>query len=63
MQWFGSWGPRLFEKAQGVDDSPVANEWIRKSVGEQERSSTIAEDLALVSEQLDRMAERVLAKL
>ena len=63
MQWFGSWGLRLFEKAQGVDDSPVSNEWTRKSVGEQETFEHDSRDLALVSEQLDRMAERVLAKL
>jgi DNA polymerase IV (DinB-like DNA polymerase) len=63
MQWFGSWGPRLFEKAQGVDDSPVSNEWTRKSVGEQETFEHDSRDLALVSEQLDRIAERVFAKL
>jgi DNA polymerase IV (archaeal DinB-like DNA polymerase) len=63
MQWFGSWGLRLFEKAQGVDDSLVSNEWTRKSVGEQETFEHDSRDLALVSEQLDRMAERVLAKL
>jgi DNA polymerase IV (DinB-like DNA polymerase) len=63
MQWFGSWGLRLFEKARGVDDSPVSNEWTRKSVGEQETFEHDSRDLVLVSEQLDRMAERVLAKL
>ena len=63
MQWFGSWGPRLFEKAQGVDNSPVANEWTRKSVGEQETFEHDSRDLAFVSERLDRMAQRVLAKL
>jgi DNA polymerase IV len=39
--WFGKWGQRLFEKAQGIDDSAVSNEWTRKSLGEQE---TFAED-------------------
>ena len=63
MQWFGSWGMRLFEKARGVDDSPVSNEWTRKTVGEQETFEHDSRDLALVSEQLDRIAERVLAKL
>ena len=63
IQWFGSWGPRLFEKAQGIDDSPVSNEWTRKSISEQETFAHDSRDLALVTEQLNRMAERVLAKL
>jgi nucleotidyltransferase/DNA polymerase involved in DNA repair len=63
MQWFGSWGLRLFEKAQGVDDSEVSNEWRRKSIGEQQTFEHDSRDLALISEQLDKMAERVVAKL
>jgi DNA polymerase IV (DinB-like DNA polymerase) len=62
-EWFGSSGLRLFEKAQGLDDSPVSNEWTRKSVGEQETFEQDSRDLALVSRQLHRMAERVVAKL
>jgi DNA polymerase IV (DinB-like DNA polymerase) len=61
--WFGSCGLRLFEKAQGLDDSQVSNEWTRKSIGEQETFEHDSRDLALVSGQLDRMAERVVAKL
>lgn len=61
--WFGSWGLRLFEKAQAIDDSPVSNAWTRKSIGEQETFEHDSRDLALVREQLERMAERVLAKL
>jgi DNA polymerase IV (archaeal DinB-like DNA polymerase) len=63
MQWFGSWGLRLFEKAHGFDDSPVSNDWTRKSIGEQETFDQDSRDLALVSEQLYRMTERVAAKL
>jgi DNA polymerase IV (DinB-like DNA polymerase) len=36
VEWFGKWGRRLFEKARGIDDSEVSNEWTRKSLGEQE---------------------------
>jgi DNA polymerase IV (DinB-like DNA polymerase) len=63
VEWFGKWGKGLFEKARGIDVSEVSNEWTRKSLGEQE---TFAEDTlnqALVTERLDRMAERVIAKL
>ena len=62
-QWFGSWGLRLFEKGQGLDDSPVSNEWTRKSIGEQETFEQDSRELASVSEQLYRMTERVIAKL
>jgi DNA polymerase IV (archaeal DinB-like DNA polymerase) len=62
-QWLSSWGLRLFEKAQGRDDSPVSNEWVRKSIGEQETFDHDSRDLPSVSKQLDRMVERVLAKL
>jgi DNA polymerase IV (DinB-like DNA polymerase) len=41
IEWFGKWGQRLFEKARGIDDSEVSNEWTRKSLGEQETSSRI----------------------
>jgi DNA polymerase IV (DinB-like DNA polymerase) len=61
--WFGKWGQRLFEKARGIDDSVVSNEWTRKSVGEQE---TFAEDThspAVVTERLYDMAKRIIAKL
>ena len=62
-QWFGSWGLRLFEKAQGLDDSLVSNEWTRKSIGEQETFEQDSRELAVVSKQLFGMAERVVAKL
>jgi DNA polymerase IV (archaeal DinB-like DNA polymerase) len=61
-QWFGSWGLRLFEKAQGLDDSPVSNEWIRKSISEQETFEQDSRELAVVREQLFGMAERVATK-
>jgi DNA polymerase IV (archaeal DinB-like DNA polymerase) len=36
VEWFGKWGIDLYQKAHGVSDDPVSNEWERKSVGEQE---------------------------
>jgi DNA polymerase IV (archaeal DinB-like DNA polymerase) len=35
-EWFGKWGADLWQKAQGISEDPVSNEWERKSVGEQE---------------------------
>jgi DNA polymerase IV (archaeal DinB-like DNA polymerase) len=34
--WFGKWGGDLWQKARGMSEDPVSNEWERKSVGEQE---------------------------
>lgn len=63
VDWFGKWGQRLFEKARGIDDSEVSNEWTRKSLGEQETFEADTRDQAIVSEHLERMAERMIAKL
>lgn len=61
--WFGKWGQRLFEKARGIDDSPVSNEWIRKSQGEQETFEQDTRNSALVTERLYGMAERIIGEL
>jgi DNA polymerase IV (DinB-like DNA polymerase) len=61
--WFGKWGQRLFEKARGIDNSEVSNEWTRKSLGEQETFEEDTRNLALVTKRLDGMAARVIEKL
>jgi DNA polymerase IV (DinB-like DNA polymerase) len=61
--WFGKWGRRLFEKARGIDDSDVSNEWTRKSLGEQETFEEDTRSRSIVTERLDGMAARVLDKL
>ena len=63
IEWFGKWGARLFEKARGIDESPVTNEWVRKSLGEQETFAQDTRTQSLVIERLDCMAERIIAKL
>ena len=62
-EWFGKWGQRLFEKASGIDDSPVSNEWTRKSLGEQETFDEDTRSRPIVMERLDLMAERIITKL
>ena len=62
-EWFGRWGERLFEKARGIDDAEVSNDWTRKSIGEQETFEQDTRDLAVVTERLYGMAERVISKL
>ena len=63
VDWFGKWGERLFEKVRGIDDSEVSNEWTRKSLGEQETFEEDTRNQSIVTERLDRMAERMIAKL
>jgi len=62
-EWFGKAGRLLFEKARGIDESEVSNEWMRKSLGEQETFEEDTHDQAAVIARLDRMAERMIAKL
>lgn len=62
-EWFGKWGQRLFEKARGIDDSEVSNDWTRKSLGEQETFEQDTRSPSVVIERLDAMAARVIEKL
>jgi DNA polymerase IV (DinB-like DNA polymerase) len=62
-EWFGKWGQRLFEKARGIDDSVVSNEWTRKSLGEQETFEQDIRSSSVVTERLYSMAERIIDKL
>jgi DNA polymerase IV (DinB-like DNA polymerase) len=61
--WFGKWGKRLFEKAQGIDDLPVSNEWTRKSIGEQETFDQDTRSASFITDRLYAMAERLISKL
>jgi DNA polymerase IV (archaeal DinB-like DNA polymerase) len=62
-EWFGKWGQRLFEKARGIDDSVVSNEWTRKSLGEQETFEQDTHSRSEVTKRLYAMAERIIGKL
>jgi DNA polymerase IV (DinB-like DNA polymerase) len=62
-EWFGKWGQRLFEKARGIDDSVVSNEWTRKSLGEQETFEQDTRNRSEVTERLCTMAARIIGKL
>jgi nucleotidyltransferase/DNA polymerase involved in DNA repair len=63
VEWVGRWGQRLFEKARGIDDSEVSNEWTRKSLGEQETFDEDTRSQSIVTARLDLMAERIVTKL
>ena len=63
VEWFGRSGRRLFEKARGIDDSEVSNEWTRKSLGEQETFEQDTHDRSIIMARFDLMAGRIVAKL
>ena len=54
VRLMGKWGDELYQKARGISKSEVSNEWIAKSVGEQE---TFEEDTIQASFILERAHE------
>jgi DNA polymerase IV (archaeal DinB-like DNA polymerase) len=63
IEWFGKWGDEMSERARGISDSPVSNEWERKSVGEQETFERDTLDQALVLERARALANGVFERL
>ncbi len=60
---FGRWGEDLYDRARGLSDSPVSNEWEPKSVGEQETFEVDTLERAFVLERLGALARDVFARL
>ena len=52
IDWLGKWGSDLYDKARGVDDSPIVEEYAPKSVGEEETFSEDTRDPNFISEHL-----------
>lgn len=61
--WFGKWGRDLYQKARGLDDSPVSNEWEPKSVGEQETFEHDTLQPAFILERIGQLSKNVLSRL
>src|SRR5262245_56722657 len=62
-EWFGVWGGAMHERARGISDDPVSNEWERKSVGEQETFEQDTLDPALVLPRARALAGDVFERL
>jgi len=58
-EWFGKGGEDLHRKAHGLSDTPVSNEWERKSVGEQETFESDSLDHAFVLGRAQELASTV----
>jgi DNA polymerase IV (DinB-like DNA polymerase) len=63
VEWFGKWGDEMSERARGISDDPVSNEWERKSVGEQETFERDTLESALVLERVRVLAGDVFERL
>jgi DNA polymerase IV (archaeal DinB-like DNA polymerase) len=62
-EWFGKSGLSMYERARGISDSPVSNEWERKSVGEQETFERDTLDPSVVLARGHALAADVFARL
>ncbi|UCF94744.1 MAG: DNA polymerase IV [Desulfobacterales bacterium] len=56
VRFFGKAGSYFYNIARGIDDRPVAPEWIRKSLGKETTLSEDSDDLELMIAILDRIA-------
>src|SRR5262245_33522058 len=63
VEWLGKWGHDLHARARGISESPVSNEWERKSVGEQETFERDTLDQPHVLERVDALAGSVFERL
>lgn len=62
-EWFGKFGEDLHDKARGISESPVVNEWERKSVGEQETFEEDTLEPAFILGEARELAEEVFRRL
>ncbi|MBI4094965.1 MAG: DNA polymerase IV [Candidatus Liptonbacteria bacterium] len=62
-EMLGKWGLSLYRKARGVDESPIVQEYERKSIGEQETFREDTKDSNFIQERLAAMCESVIAHL
>ncbi|HEY4475844.1 MAG TPA: DNA polymerase IV [Candidatus Paceibacterota bacterium] len=58
-EMFGRWGTEMWRKAQGIDESPVMEEYETKSIGEQETFDVDTLDSNLLIAKLRAIAESV----
>lgn len=62
-KFLGKWGTELYDKARGIDDSPLVEEWEAKSIGEQETFFKDILDSNFIFERLKFLADGVFNRL
>jgi len=55
----GKWGADLYYKVRGIDESPLEEEWERKSIGEQETFQEDSLDFNFVFKRMEALTESV----
>lgn len=63
VERFGKAGDRYYWLARGIDDRPVQNQRVRKSIGQENTFATDFTDPAPMREELERLAVRVAERL
>ncbi len=58
----GKWGPELYEKVRGIDDSPIVEEHEIKSIGEQETFSKDTLDANFIFDRLKELCGNVIQR-
>jgi len=56
---FGKWGGEMFERAHGIDNSPITEFYEVKSIGEQETFHNDTLDINFIVERLERLCRSV----
>lgn len=62
-EWLGKRGDDLYDKARGLDDAPIAEEYVPKSIGEEETFLKDSRDPSFISERMTLLTETVLERL
>ncbi len=62
-EWLGKRGDDLWNKARGLDDAPITEEYVPKSIGEEETFLKDSRDPNFISERIALLTEAVLERL
>ncbi len=62
-KWLGKWGMDLFQKARGISGSQVSNDWVAKSIGEEETFQEDTREAAFVLDRATTLADYVFRRL
>ena len=63
VEWFGRGGEHLANKARGLSESPVSNEWEPKSVGEQETFEVDTLDADFILQRAKELVQSVFSRV
>lgn len=58
----GKWGSDLYDKARGINDSPIVEKYEAKSIGEQETFEEDTLNSRFINDRLAKMAEAIIKK-